>query len=194
MASRRTRQTSPHSGGNVCASIRGRTRQSRDRPDAGHLPCRGRRPLASGAREAQETSPEVPTRRTMTQDNRNHPDLDSAVNAMRNDEPSPEQIRGASARIFHNLQAETPAAQPELIQGCEDIVRLLPAYNAGELSGKRALLVAAHLHDCVSCRQRAEGRATVVQWKAASSLRPTRRWSAFAVAAAMVLFAVIGFY
>jgi len=130
----------------------------------------------------------------MTQDNRNHPDLDSAVNAMRNDEPTPEQIRGASARILHRLQADAPVAQPELIQGCDDIIRLLPAFNSGELSGQRALLVATHLHDCVSCRQRAEGRATVVQWKAASSVRPTRRWPVFAVAAAMVLFALIGFY
>ena len=48
----------------------------------------------------------------------------------------------------------------------------------------------------IACRAGSEpkGAATVVQWKAASSVRPTRRWPVFAVAAAMVLFALIGFY
>ena len=130
----------------------------------------------------------------MTQDNRNHPDLDSAINAMRNDEPSAENIRGASARIFHKLQTTAAETQPELIKGCDDIVRLLPPYHAGELSSQRALLVETHLRDCVNCRMQAEGRTTVLQWKPASSTRPARHWSGFAIAAAAIVFAVIGFY
>ena len=113
---------------------------------------------------------------------------------MRNDEPSAENIRGASARIFHKLQTTAAETQPELINGCDDIVRLLPPYQAGELSSQRALLVETHLRDCVNCRMQAEGRTTVLQWKPASSNRPARRWSGFAVAAAAIVFAVIGFY
>ena len=130
----------------------------------------------------------------MTENNRNHPDLDSAIHAMRNHEPSAEETRAASSRIFHKLQATANDAQPEVIQGCDDILRLLPSYNAAELSPQRALLVETHLRDCVVCRQQAEGRATLLQWKPASTLRPARPWSRFAVAAAVVVFALLGFY
>ena len=130
----------------------------------------------------------------MTNDNRNHPDLDSAIDAMRNTEPSAEQLRVASTRIFHNLQTTAAEVQPEMIHGCDDIVRLLPLYNSGELSAQRALLVETHLRDCVNCRQRAEGRAKVLNWKPASSENPVRRWSWVAVAAAAIVIAVLGFY
>jgi hypothetical protein len=130
----------------------------------------------------------------MTQDNRNHPDLDSTINAMRNNEPSAEDVRGASARIFHKLQTTAMEAPPELINGCDDILRLLSPYNAGELSEQRALLVETHLRDCVTCRQAAEGRTTVLQWKQALTTRPARRWSGLAVAAAVIVFALFGFY
>ena len=103
------------------------------------------------------------------QDNRNHPDLDAAVNAMRNDEPSAEEVRAAGSRVWQKFQATAAEAQPELIRGCEDIVRLLPALHAGELTSQRALLVETHLRECATCRQRAEGRVAVVQWKPASA-------------------------
>jgi len=111
---------------------------------------------------------------------------------MRNDEPSPEQLRDAGGRVWQKLQATTES-QPELIEGCNDIVRLLAPFHAGELSPQRALLVETHLRECVTCRQRAEGRAMVIRWKPASAARSARRWPGFAVAAAMVL-AVFGFY
>ncbi len=128
-----------------------------------------------------------------SKDSRNHPDLDSAVNAMRNDEPSAEELRTAGGRVWQKFQSTAAEAQPELIRGCEDIVRLLPAFHAGELSPQRALLVQTHLRECATCRQRAEGRSAVVQWKPASAVRAPRRWPGFAVAAALVL-AVLGFY
>lgn len=130
----------------------------------------------------------------MTKDNRNHPDIDSAVEAMRNTEPNAEQLRVASTRIFHCLQSTTAEAQPELIHGCDDIVRLLPLYNSGELSPQRTLLVETHLRDCVNCRQRAEGRTKVLNWKSAAAARPVRHWSWAAVALAAIVIAVLGFY
>jgi hypothetical protein len=124
---------------------------------------------------------------------RNHPDLDSAINAMRSDEPSAEELRASASHVWQKFQATASEAQPELIHGCEDIVRLLPSFHAGELSSQRALLVETHLRECATCRQRAEGRSPVVQWKPASAARSARRWPGFAVAAALVL-AVLGFY
>lgn len=130
----------------------------------------------------------------MTQENRNHPkDLDSAINAMRSEEPNSEELRAASGRVWTKLQSTASEAVPEFIHGCGDIVRLLPAYHAGELSSDRILLVESHLRDCVHCRQRSVGRSTAVHWKQASTVRPMRMWPGLAVAA-VVLFAVLGFY
>jgi FecR protein/Putative zinc-finger len=133
----------------------------------------------------------------MTQDDSSNPkkspDLDSAVHAMRNDEPAAEELRQAGGRVWQKFQATAGAPAPELIHGCEDIVRLLPAFRAGELSPERALLVETHLRECATCRQRAEGRSTVVEWKAATAVSVARRWPGFAVAAAIVL-VVVGFY
>jgi FecR protein/Putative zinc-finger len=126
-------------------------------------------------------------------DNRNNPDLDSAIHAMRNDEPSAEELRGAGGRVWQKLQATAAEAQPQVIQGCDDILRLLPAFNAGELTVERKLLVETHLRECVTCRRRAEGRSNVVQWKPASATQATRRWSGLAVAAAAILM-VFGLY
>jgi hypothetical protein len=119
--------------------------------------------------------------------------FDSAVNAMRNDEPSAEELRGASGRVWQKLQGSAASPELELIRGCEDIVRLLPGFHAGELSPQRSLLVETHLRECVACRQHAEGRATVIQWKPASAARSTRRWPRFALAAAAVL-VIVGFF
>lgn len=130
----------------------------------------------------------------MTEENRNHPDLDTAINAMRNDEPSGEDVRTAGGRVWQKLQTAALDEQPEPIRGCDDIVRLLPLYHAGQLSVQRTLLLETHLRDCVNCRQRSEGRSNVVQWKQASTVRTSRRWPSFAVAAAAVVLAVIGFF
>jgi hypothetical protein len=129
----------------------------------------------------------------MTQDNRNPRDLNSAIDALRADEPSNEELRAAGNRVWSKLQTSAMQDAPELIQGCDDIVGLLPAYRAGNMSRERALLVESHLRDCVSCRQRAEGRSTVIQWKPASAASYARRWPVFAAAAAVLLF-VFGFY
>ena len=136
----------------------------------------------------------------MTQNNndnvsRNHsPDLESAVNAMRNDEPSAAEVQTAGGRIFQKLQASASETLPEAIRGCDDVMSLLPAYRAAELSPERALLVETHLRDCVTCRQRAEGRTTVVEWKQAAASRAARGWSGWAVAAAAVVLAGLGLW
>jgi len=118
----------------------------------------------------------------MTHKNEN--DFERALHALRDDEPSAQELRQAGSRVWQRLQGAKQ--QPELIQGCDDVRRLLPAYSAGELAPERELLIAAHLRECLTCRQRAEGRAPAVDWTPAVP-RPARiGWPRFALAAAMV--------
>ena len=130
----------------------------------------------------------------MTQDNRNH-DLESAARAVRNDQPSGDQLREAGGRIWQKLQGAAETAQQlQPIRGCEDIVRLLPAFAAHQLSPERALLVQSHLHECANCRARAEHRTPEVNWTPVVAMRPARRWSTFGyAAAAIVLLATTAF-
>ena len=129
----------------------------------------------------------------MTQDKRNH-DLESAVYAVRNDEPTADQLREASGRVWQNLQGAAATAQElEPIRGCEDITRLLPAFAAHQLSPERALLVQSHLYECANCRARAEHRTPEVRWTPVVAMRPARRWSTFAVAAVVVFAAATAF-
>lgn len=129
----------------------------------------------------------------MTQDNRNH-DLESAARVVRDDQPSAEQVREAGGRIWQSLQGTAAAAQQlEPIRGCEDVTRLLPAFAARQLSPARSLLIQSHLHECANCRARAEHRTPEVKWAPVVAMRPARRWSGFAVAAAVVLIAATAF-
>lgn len=123
----------------------------------------------------------------MTQENRNH-DLESATRAVRNDQPTEEQLREASGRIWQNLQGVAASGQQlEPIRGCEDVTRLLSAFAAHQLSPERTLLVQSHLHECANCRARAEHRTSEVKWTPVVAVRTPRRWPALAVAAAIVL-------
>src|SRR3954447_2456917 len=85
--------------------------------------------------------------------------LESAIEAMRQDEPSTGELQSTSSSMWQKLQATVlqPESQPELIQGCPDIIRLLPAFHAGELPSRRALLVETHLRECATCRHQSEG-------------------------------------
>lgn len=134
----------------------------------------------------------------MTQDKGNHPEFDDVVRSVRNDEPTAGQVGESAGRVWQKLQATAADAQlqPEIIQGCEDVVKLLPAYSAGQVSAQRALLVETHLRDCVTCRRKAEGResANVLKWARAESVRPVNAWPRFAMAAAAVVLLVVGFF
>ncbi|HWR14639.1 MAG TPA: FecR domain-containing protein [Terriglobales bacterium] len=127
--------------------------------------------------------------------NKDRQDLDAAINAMRNDQPTDEQVNSATGRLWQKMQSAEVEA-PEIIHGCEDVVRLLPAYANRALSGQRMLLVEAHLRDCVSCRRKAEGResAQVLKWAPVESAKTSAAWPRWALAAAVVIFAVLGFY
>jgi hypothetical protein len=128
----------------------------------------------------------------MTQENRNH-DLESAARAVRSDQPSIDEVHEAGARIWQSLQGAAGAQEMEPIRGCEDVTRLLPAFGAKQLSPERMLLVRSHLHECANCRARAAHRSAEVKWTPVVAMRPARRWSVFAVAAAVVVIAATAF-
>lgn len=132
----------------------------------------------------------------MTQETRNRDiHLDDAVRAIKADEPTAAALRSAANHVWQRVQSEAPAIdfQVQPIRGCDDVRHLLPAYSARQLTPQQALLIEAHLRDCLACRHQARGRATesVVDWsapqptkEAAWKLRP--RFS-FALAAAAAL-------
>ena len=115
-------------------------------------------------------------------------EFDDAIRAVRADEPSPEQLRAAAGRLLQRM-GDASVASPETIRGCDDVRRLLPAYKAAQLPVNRAMLVEAHLSECLECRKHAEGRsAEKLNWAPVSFVRPKRRWTfAMAAAAAVVL-------
>lgn len=133
----------------------------------------------------------------MTQNKSNH-DLESAIRAMRNDEPTAEQLRVSGVKVWQQLDgaATGVSPQPEVIRGCEDVVCLLPEYAAGRLSTARALVVEAHLRDCVACRRQAAGReaSTASRWTVAIPEAQRSPWPRFALLAAVILLSVSAFF
>lgn len=124
--------------------------------------------------------------------------LEQAVAAMRAEAPEPQVMEAAGERVWQRLnEDQATVGDFGAIAGCNDVLRLLVQYRSGQLSAARALLVEAHLHECVACRKEAEsGR------RAASALRP---WShelpravnerfRWAMAAAAVLVIAAGAY
>ncbi|HLW53198.1 MAG TPA: FecR domain-containing protein [Candidatus Angelobacter sp.] len=126
--------------------------------------------------------------------------LQEAVAELRAEKPQPEVIEAASDRVWQRLsQSQAVAAEGEVvaIAGCGDVRRLLPKYRAAQLSPARALLLEAHLHECVDCRREAQSAQP-----ATSAFKPWRqelprissqrfRW---AMAAAAVIVLGVGIY
>ena len=99
--------------------------------------------------------------------------LDQAISELRGEQPDAKTLFASAERLWQRLQTgegekvATSALQP--IRGCADIRSLLPALHQQELPPARALIVADHLRECVSCRSYALGRgvdgATSVNWR-----------------------------
>jgi hypothetical protein len=137
---------------------------------------------------------------------RNHNDpniiLDRAVAAMRSHEPAAEHIHAAADRVWQNISAAgttSVAAGPVMrVEGCADVVRLLPDYRAQRLSEARTMLVTDHLRECASCRMNAadvRSLDAILPWKSETLMLP-RRWSfgSYALAASLLVAAVLGLY
>jgi FecR protein/Putative zinc-finger len=87
--------------------------------------------------------------------------LDQAIAALRAEQPETEALAAAGERVWQRMTQEVAEAGSKefescSMQGCADVRDILPQYRAGRLQGARALLVEAHLHECVACRREAE--------------------------------------
>ena len=122
----------------------------------------------------------------MTHDKGNH-SFEEAIRAVREDQPSESQMSAAAARLVQKLDNAVANDDVEIIRGCDDVRKLLPAYSAGRLATTRRLVVAAHLRECMNCRKQAEGRVEELRWAPAPSLQPKWRWSPLAIAAGLAL-------
>jgi hypothetical protein len=129
--------------------------------------------------------------------------LEEAVVALRTHKPEAEAMEAAGERVWQRLnQAQAEGAGAEAgamtaIGGCQDVRRLLPQYRAGQLSPARALLMEAHLHECVECRQESESRglatATLKPWRQELPRFTNDRFR-WAMAAAAIIVVAIGTY
>jgi FecR protein/Putative zinc-finger len=125
--------------------------------------------------------------------------LNQAIASVRSELPDQQTMDNAGERVWQHLSQEAAnAPQVESIRGCNDVKRLLLQYSAGKLAPARALLVEAHLHECVDCRREAETgkreRIIPMPWKQElPQVRNTGfRW--VAVAAAIAVFAFAGYF
>jgi hypothetical protein len=127
--------------------------------------------------------------------------LEQATAALRSEHPGSATMSNAAEHVWQRLSQEvsaTAGVHVESIRGCEDVRKLLVQYRGGQLPAARALLVEAHLHDCVGCRRELENgkseRSVPLPWKhELPQVRNTGfRW--VAAAAAVVVFGVATYF
>ncbi len=127
--------------------------------------------------------------------------LEQATAALRSEHPDSQSMSAASERVWQRLSQEvaaTASVPVESIRGCEDVRKLLTQYRGGSLLPARALLVEAHLHDCVGCRRELENgqreRSVPAPWKQELPQVGNTgfRWVAFA--AAVVVFGIATYF
>lgn len=126
--------------------------------------------------------------------------LDKAIAAVRDEQLDVQAMEKATAnawqRISQEVGIEATVAPLNRIEGCADVLRLLPDFQSKRLGPARAMLVADHLRECATCRVHANAGdrdQSVLPWRADSVLRP-HRWSfgQYALAASLVIAALVG--
>lgn len=123
------------------------------------------------------------------------PSLDTALDAIRADEPSAAEVSAAAARVRRELGLTAPAVRPATahIESCAGFQALIPSYLDGSLAREAVLLLEEHSRECIPCRRAIkdarEPRTTRSLPAAASRRTPYGRWAAAAVAAAAVILA-----
>ena len=128
--------------------------------------------------------------------------LDQVVSDFRGEQLDAKTVTASSERVWQRLQAgigeDVATSALQSIRGCADIRSLLPAFAKRELAPARALIVEAHLRECVSCRSYAYGRgidgASSVNWRMEPAARGFQ-WSlvrlSFAAAVVALVVAVV---
>jgi len=98
--------------------------------------------------------------------------LNTALQALKDDEPDATQVSASARRVADRLgMAGVSNLAIDAIHSCADVQKLLPAFQAGNLSNARSLLIHAHLNECSLCRRRLQSGSAVLDW---STPRPAR--------------------
>jgi hypothetical protein len=77
--------------------------------------------------------------------------LDRLTGEIRDQRLDDDTVAAATERVWDTLQTELSTGEP--LRSCADVQALLPAFVAGELPERRALLVGDHTRECVPCRR-----------------------------------------
>jgi len=123
----------------------------------------------------------------------------AVAEGIQNEPIDPSLVEAARDRVAERLHLASTPGSHDVIDGCEDFARLVPAFVAGELPEARRLLVEDHTRSCIPCRRvlmaaRSRGlTAGAVNTAAPTAFRP-RRIASFRplLIAATVLLAVSG--
>ena len=122
-------------------------------------------------------------------------ELDRAIEALKAQEASPEQMTKGTNQAWKKLMSASPAGTTSLLadrmRSCADFSAAMPPYLAGTLPESRRMLLEDHVNACANCRKVLEGRkgnvrqfAPFASSQRRSGIMPFVPW---AVAAALIL-------
>ena len=114
--------------------------------------------------------------------------LKDTVRSIRAQQPDAERVRESETRLWAH-SGGSAAGATGTIHGCADMRALMHDYRNNKLAVPRALLVEAHLHECVSCSRYFEHATAPVAWEPAKPPAATNPlpWKMYAVAATIVV-------
>ncbi len=114
--------------------------------------------------------------------------LKDTIDSIRTEQPNPELVRESEARLWAQ-SGGSAAATAGAIHGCADVRALIHDYKNNRLAVPRALLVEAHLHECVSCSRYFEHATAPVAWEPAkpSAATDPLSWKMYAIAATIAV-------
>jgi hypothetical protein len=127
--------------------------------------------------------------------------VEEAAAAVRSEDVPDSVVAETGARVWRRVAAEVGRGAGAgdvgaedvgagIIEGCPQVLRLLPAYRDGGLAASRALLVEDHLRECATCRAASRGgRLAVLPWRPAAPAPTAPRARRFhpALAAALLI-------
>jgi len=101
--------------------------------------------------------------------------LNAALEDIKAAEPNAAEVSASARRVADRLGIDdVRGAAIDAIHNCSDVQKLLPAFQAGNLSNARSLMIHAHLSECSVCRRRLQSGAAVLDW---STPRPARAFA-----------------
>jgi ferric-dicitrate binding protein FerR (iron transport regulator) len=101
--------------------------------------------------------------------------LNAAVEEVKAVQPNATDLSASARRVADRLGIDhLQGAAIDAIHSCGDVQKLLPAFQAGNLSNARSLLIHAHLSECSACRRRLQSGTAVLDW---STPRPARAFA-----------------